>query len=93
MLELTTCPPRGLRFLCRLPAQEPTIHLTIPSVRPSLLNRRLASDIWVEARDVETLAVRYGDEEFVRINASPFDLPSFNQLLDRARHTRLRSGR
>jgi hypothetical protein len=58
-------------------------------VRPSLLDLGFAGDAWlVGGEDFLTLSL--GDYPLARITGSPFDVPSLNDLLDRARHRRPR---
>jgi hypothetical protein len=57
------------------------------------LNPRLRGDVWVYDEGDETLAVYHDDDDMARIRALPVDLPSFNQLLDRARSRRPRQQR
>jgi hypothetical protein len=89
MLPVPCCPP-GLRLLRRRAVQQPVFITPIPSVRPSLLSRRLCGDLWVEADGCETAAVLHEDQALARISASALDLPSMNVLLDRARNRRPR---
>jgi hypothetical protein len=59
-------------------------------VRPSLLDLRFVGDAWLLAEDDESLTLSLGDYPLAAITGLPLDLPSLNNLLDRARHRRPR---
>jgi hypothetical protein len=59
-------------------------------VRPSLVDLRFSGDAWVLDHGGELLTLFLGESPLVGIRGSALDLPSLNQLLDRARHARPR---
>jgi hypothetical protein len=68
----------------------PIPDLCVRTVRPSFLDLRFSDDAWVLDRGEELLALCLGSCRLAGIRGLPLDLPSLNQLLDRARHTRPR---
>jgi len=64
-------------------------HLALKTVRPSLLDLRFTGDAWIVAGD-DGLALFFGNYRLASIQGSDLDLPSLNNLLDRARHQRPR---
>jgi hypothetical protein len=57
-------------------------------VRPSLLDLRFTGDPWIVDRRDGTFTLCLGDYCLVGIHGVTFDLPSFNQVLDRMRSRR-----
>jgi hypothetical protein len=57
-------------------------------VRPSLLDQRFRGDPWIVDREDGTFTLCLGDYCLVGICGVLFDLPSFNQVLDRMRSRR-----
>jgi hypothetical protein len=63
------------------------------TVRPSLLDLRFSGDAWIVDGGDDSMTLCLGDYNLVNIQALPLDLPSLNQLFDRARHRRPRRRR
>jgi hypothetical protein len=59
-------------------------------VRPSLLDLRFTGDPWIVDHNDGTFKLCLGDYCLVGIAGVTFDLPSFNQVLDRLRSRRPR---
>jgi hypothetical protein len=62
----------------------------LKTVRPSLLDLRFTGDAWVVPQPDGTPALFLGGYRLVPVAALPLDLPTLNQMLDRARHQRPR---
>jgi hypothetical protein len=54
-------------------------------VRPSVLDIRFTGDPWVVDRNDGTFTICLGDTCLAGVRGVTFDLPSFNQVLDRIR--------
>ena len=54
---------------------------SLRSVRPSLVDPRFTGDPWVVAQEDGSASVRLDNYRLARIQSSPLDLPSLNQLL------------
>jgi hypothetical protein len=66
------------------------LDLRVRTVRPSFLDLRFSGDAWVLDHGEELLDLCLGGSRLAGIRGLPLDLPSLNQLLDRARHARPR---
>jgi hypothetical protein len=64
--------------------------LNLRLVRPSLLDLRFNGDSWVVDQGEESFKLCLGDYHLASIRGVALDLPSFNRLLDEARHRRPR---
>lgn len=62
----------------------------LKTVRPSLLDLRFTGDAWVVPQADGPPALFLGNYRLVHVEALPLDLPTLNQMLDRARHQRPR---
>lgn len=60
------------------------------SVRPSLLDLRFTGDPWVVDHQDGTASVRLDNYRLARIQATPFDVPSLNHLLQQLRQWQMR---
>jgi hypothetical protein len=81
--------PNAIRVLRRSPVSPPTPS-PLRVVRPSLLDLRFVGDAWLLAGDDGSLTLSLGDYPLAAITGLALDLPSLNNLLDRARHRRPR---
>lgn len=84
MLRVQSSWPGTLRLLCRR-AIQPFIRPQVRLVRPSVLCPRVDGDAWILAEAPEQFVLRVGDVRLAQFHGLPFDLPSFNQVLDRLR--------
>jgi hypothetical protein len=82
MLQLTAPPPRSRRKSSK-------------TTRPSLVDLRFKGDAWVVPHDDDTASVCLGNFSLLRVNVSPFDLPSLNRTFQQVRfgEARRRAGR
>jgi hypothetical protein len=62
-------------------------------LRPSVLDLRFRSDLWIVDQRNGTFVVYLGDFFLAGVTAGPFDLPSLNTALDRMRSHRPRRRR
>lgn len=62
----------------------------LKTVRPSLLDLRFKGDVWLVSQRDGPPALFLGGYQLVTVTALSLDLPTLNQLLDRARHVRPR---
>ena len=60
--------------------------LTVPTVRPSLVDWRLRGDPWIGETPDALHTVFFGDYRLVNVAASPLDRHSLNQLFFQIRH-------
>lgn len=78
-----------LKLFARVPTPQSRPR-PLRSVRPSLLDVRFTGDPWVVDQCDGSASVRLDNYHLVRIEALPFDLPSFNQLLLQLRQGSMR---
>lgn len=67
-----------------------SLSLALKTVRPSLLDLRFSGDAAVVHQPDGPPALCLGNYRLVRVEALSLDLPTLNQMLDRARHQRPR---
>jgi hypothetical protein len=83
--------PPAQRARLQLPnAPMSNLSTRLKTVRPSLLDLRFSGDAWVVPQPDGTPALFLGGYRLVPVVALPLDLPTLNQMLDRARHQRPR---
>jgi hypothetical protein len=63
------------------------------TTRPSLFDLRFNGDAWIVDHGDDGFALCLGDYRLASISGLALDLPSLNQLYDRARHRRPRRRR
>lgn len=72
------------------PARMSNFPTRLKTVRPSLLDLRFTGDACVVPQPDGPPALFLGGYRLVPVEALPLDLPTLNQMLDRARHQRPR---
>lgn len=86
------CADGKLRVLRRRSIR-PAVAVSIRTVRPSVLDPRLAGDPGLVDPQGEAFALRFGDRRVASVSGLGLDLPSLTQLIDRVRRRRPRRGR
>ena len=77
-MPLATLPaPAHAHPTCRCP-------IALKASRPSLIDLRFKGDAWVVGRG-HVASVCLGDYPLGHVAASPFDLPTFNRVLEQVR--------
>jgi hypothetical protein len=65
-------------------ARTPT-RVSLPLMRPSIMDRRFRCDAWVLEGEDGTLALCLGNYNLAQVAGLPLDVPHLNNLLDRLR--------
>src|SRR4051794_17990421 len=85
MLDTLDKAPSTLRVVHRVSLRS-DVDVFVRTIRPSLLDFRLAGDPWVLPQGGETCVLCFGDRQLASVAGLTLDLPSLNQRLDSLRH-------
>lgn len=81
----STCLRGRIRIKRRSSCETP-LDIRLPTRKPTLLDRRLTGDAWVENLGCSLLALCVDENCLACIRGVAFDLPSLNRMVDRLWH-------